>query len=266
MKSVSRNVNLLDSDAVKGYLAAARFSPSRKEGLADHLARFYRYRNIPFQKPHYRREDKVPFIPLESEIDQLIAGSTSKVAAFLQLLKETGMRPGEAWNLRWTDIDIERNSVNVTPEKGSRARQLKISSRLAAMTNQHPHRWQLIFRNPERDAIRSLDNFRRRFERRRARVAQKLGNPRIRAISFKTLRHFRATMEYHRTKDILHVMRLLGHKDIKNTLVYTHLADFEGDEFVCKVAKNVDEAKAIVESGFDYVTDIDGMKLFRKRR
>ena len=65
------------------------------------------------------------------------------------------------------------------------------------------HRWQLIFRNPERDAIRSRDNFRRRFERSRARVAQKLGNPRIRAIIFKTLRHFRATMEYQRTKDFM---------------------------------------------------------------
>jgi len=42
--------------------------------------------------------------------------------------------------------------------------------------------------------------------------------------------------------------------------------DFEGDEFVCKVAKNVDEAKALVESGFDCVTDVEGMKLFRKRK
>jgi pentose-5-phosphate-3-epimerase len=73
-------------------------------------------------------------------------------------------------------------------------------------------------------------------------------------------------MEYHRTKDILHVMQLLGHKSIKNTLVYTHLVDFGGDDFICKVAKNVDEAKALVESGFDYVTEVDGMKLFRKRK
>jgi hypothetical protein len=42
--------------------------------------------------------------------------------------------------------------------------------------------------------------------------------------------------------------------------------DFGGDEFVCKVAKNVEEAKTLVEGGFDYVTDVDGMKLFRKRK
>ena len=71
-------------------------------------------------------------------------------------------------------------------------------------------------------------------------------------------------MEYHRTKDILHVMQLLGHKSIKNTLVYTHLVDFGGDEFVCKVAKNVDEAKTLVESGFDYVTQIERREEFQE--
>jgi hypothetical protein len=61
-------------------------------------------------------------------------------------------------------------------------------------------------------------------------------------------------------------MQLLGHKNIRNTLVYTHLVSFESDEFVCKTARTVQEAKALVESGFDYVTDIDGVKLFRKRK
>jgi hypothetical protein len=60
-------------------------------------------------------------------------------------------------------------------------------------------------------------------------------------------------------------MQLLGHKSVKNTLVYTHFVDFGGDDFVCKVAKSVDEA-TLVEGGFDYVTDIEGMKLFRKRK
>jgi hypothetical protein len=32
------------------------------------------------------------------------------------------------------------------------------------------------------------------------------------------------------------------------------------------VAKDVQEAKQLVEAGFDYVTDIDGVKLFRKRK
>jgi len=71
----------------------------------------------------------------------------------------------------------------------------------------------------------------------RRRVAQKLKNPRIVQTKFHTLRHWKATMEYHRTKDILHVMQLLGHKNINNTLIYTQLITFENDDFHVRVAK-----------------------------
>ena len=74
-------------------------------------------------------------------------------------------------------------------------------------------------------------------------------------------------MEYHRTKDILYVQRLLGHKNINNTLVYTHLVQFEPeDNFTCRVANTIDDAKNLIEAGFDYVCDINDAKLFRKRK
>jgi hypothetical protein len=67
-------------------------------------------------------------------------------------------------------------------------------------------------------------------------------------------------MEYHK-KDILHVMQLLGHKNIQNTLVYTHLVTFETeDNYVCKMTKRVKESLEIVESGFEYMCDVDGYK------
>jgi len=61
-------------------------------------------------------------------------------------------------------------------------------------------------------------------------------------------------------------MQLLGHKNIINTLVYTHLTNFDSDDYICKVAKTIEDAKALVEQGFDYVTEIENMKLFRKRK
>ncbi len=91
-------------------------------------------------------------------------------------------------------------------------------------------------------------------------------NPRLAKIGPRTLRHFKAAMEYQRTKDILYVMNLLRHKNIKNTLVYTHLVDFGSDEYACKVAKTIDEASKLVESGFEYVTEMEGLRLFKKRK
>ena len=125
---------------------------------------------------------------------------------------------------------------------------------MTGMFNNVPKAWKLVFRNPEIDEIKTLSWMRRSFQRQRKRMAVKLQNPRIEQISFRTLRHFKATMEYHRTKDILHVMRILGHRNIKNTLRYTQLIDFETEDYVCKVAKTISEASSLIENGFEYVT------------
>jgi len=79
-------------------------------------------------------------------------------------------------------------------------------------------------------------------------------------------------MEYHRTKDILYVKKILGHKTIKNTLIYIDLEmalfNTTNEEFTVRVANNVKESCELVEAGFEYVTGeyMDGGKIFRKRK
>jgi integrase len=79
---------------------------------------------------------------------------------------------------------------------------------------------------------------RKTFMNMRKRIAHKLGNPRILQIHFHIFRHWKATMEYRETTAILHVMRLLGHRSITNTLVYTQLINVQDDDYVCKAAMN----------------------------
>ena len=103
----------------------------------------------------------------------------------------------------------------------------------------------------------------------RKRIAQRLGNPRLLQIHFHSLRHWKATTEYARTKDLLYVQQLLGHRSIKTTLRYIQLADIPQEErFISKVAMNVKEATELIELGFEYVTGEydDGGKIFRKRK
>jgi hypothetical protein len=59
---------------------------------------------------------------------------------------------------------------------------------------------------------------------------------------------------------------LLEHKRLQNTEIYTHLIDFESEEYNSATAKTIDEARQLIETGFECVFDIDSVKLFRKRK
>ena len=71
-------------------------------------------------------------------------------------------------------------------------------------------------------------------------------------------------MHYHQTKDILYVMNFLGHKNIKNTLTYTQLVNPAEGEYVSKIVRTVNEARELVEAGFEYVYVIDRTRIFKK--
>jgi len=73
-------------------------------------------------------------------------------------------------------------------------------------------------------------------------------------------------MEYAETKDILYAMKILGHRNIQNTLLYTQLISFESDDYHSATAQNVQEAQKLVEAGFEFVCNFDDIKLFRKRK
>ena len=257
---VRLGANLYDPEQIKEIIAKQPWSEGRKEVVTETYSNYLVMAGGKWNPPKYCRIERIPFIPTEQEIDQLIAGCGEKTAALLQALKETGMRVGEAWNLKWTDIDYVNATISITPEKRSHARMFKVSNKLLAMLNTLPKKSDKIFGTYE------LRGYRSSFTHQRKRTAIKLQNPRINQITFHTFRHWKATMEYHRTKDILYVMRLLGHKSIKNTLIYTQLVTFENDDFVCKVAANTKEAKELIEAGFDFVCKMENESLFKKRK
>jgi hypothetical protein len=77
-------------------------------------------------------------------------------------------------------------------------------------------------------------------------------------------------MEYHKTKDLVHVMAFLGHKKSDNTLLYVQLDqklfNETQDEFTAKTAKTPEEAAKLIEVGFQLEDTIDGIHLYRKRK
>jgi hypothetical protein len=62
------------------------------------------------------------------------------------------------------------------------------------------------------------------------------------------------------------VKKILGHKSLNSTLLYTQLINFNDDEFKSAVAHSEEEACKLIEAGFEYVCTYSDVKLFRKRK
>lgn len=105
----------------------------------------------------------------------------------------------------------------------------------------------------------------RRFRLRNT-VATKLMDSTFRTIRLYDLRHFTATMTYHKTRDLLYTQKMLGHRCLMSTLRYVQLTGFEEDDYTSAVARALQEARQLIEAGFEYVTEMEGARVFRKRK
>lgn len=264
LSQLAKICNINDPEQVKETIAKLNWKNSTKNNVAVICTYYYKFLGIEWKRPKYTEENGLPFIPTEEEIQSLISAAGTKTATLLQLLYETGARIGEALKLQWIHIDVQRRTIYITAEKGSNSRILPISPRLIDMLNRLPKINDKVFQA-------SKHTVRINFEQQRNRTAIKLNNPRLRAIHLHTLRHYKGTTEYHKTKDIIHVKTVLGHKNIESTMVYINLENAifleANDQFTCKVAKDINEITKLVEAGFEYLLSLDdGSKIFRKRK
>jgi integrase len=277
LRQVSKIVDINDPELIKTWLGDTKnehhftkpctWSNRTKTKLIDTYTAYLKYRQITWNPPRYAFPERLPFIPMEQEIDLLIAHCGRKTATILQMLKETGMRIGELTQLMPTDIDTQRKTVTITPEKGSNPRILPISDKLITMIQNLPKdprtKYKTLF-NPRKDNLRTMFTVQRKI------LAEKLSNPRLRKITFHTLRHWKGTIEYHKTQDIMHVKTILGHKRITSTEIYINLEQAlflqSNDNFTCKVAHDEKEETELIEAGFEHINNRQNLAFYRKRK
>jgi integrase len=261
---LNQDVDLNNPEDVKFAIADKKCGDGYKKNLVLAYDTLLKMQGKKWDAPKYKPPDRLPFIPLESEIDQLINSVGRSISLFLHVLKETGADPGEALAIEW--IDIDRNSKTITinhPVKGHKARIITIPKELQNRLDALPKTTDTVFNVKMRTLLKN-------YYMQRQTAARKFANPRLRKITFTTFRHWKATMEYHKTKDILWVMHLLGHNSLKTTLIYidleTALFREANDEFTVRVANTLDEASELLEVGFEYVCEMEGKTLFKKRK
>jgi len=265
LEHLQRNCNFNDPENIKTYVANKQCSNSFKECLIEAYAIYMRSVEKTWKQPFYNRYDKMPKIPQEEKIDMLISRCEIRMSLFLSMSKDMGTRPIELTWLKVQDVNLNNGIVNITGVKHTVARNGKLKPQTLEMLKSYITKRHL--NNNDRIFLTTSENIAILYRRIRNSLVVKLQDPTIKQIRLYDFRHFKATMEYHRTKDLLHVKALLGHKDLRTTLRYTQLLDaLANDEYPTAVARTIEERRNLIENGFEKHDEMDGIAIYRKRK
>jgi integrase len=262
LRYLARNVDLAQPEKVKEFIANLNCSDGHKDNLVDIYSHYASFYGIQWVKPRYMREERVIKVPREEDINEIISHAKMKYAVAYSIIRDIGIRPVELGLLKVKDIDFETGEVYPITAKHGAERVLKVRPSTLAMLKKYVAENEFS----QMDSLLNVRRVKENWSRLKASVARKLGELQLGQIRLYGLRHFAGSMTYYKTRDIIFTMRFLGHKNIKNTLRYIHLINFDSEKYVCKAAADVEEAKLLIEQGFEYVTEMDGVKLFRKRK
>lgn len=138
-------------------------------------------------------------------------------SGFVKVLLSTGLRRGEAFKLTWRDIDLENKTILLRDPKGKQDVTLPLAS-FAVRTFKRIPRTESEFVFPGKSGGQRTD-----FKRPWYKIREAAGIPKN--FRLHDLRHNFATKLVSHGVDLYAVSKLLGHKDVKTTQRYAHLAD-----------------------------------------
>ena len=211
--------------------------------------------------PRARRGNRLPVVCSRAEVVQLLRHVDGVESLILRLLYGTGMRISEALRLRIQDLHLDRKEITVRAGKGNKDRrvpfpdsiredllahldwrkalfetdrskgmhEVELPDALARKYKTAPYdwKWQYVFpadsysTDPRSGAFRRHHLLPLRLQR-AVRAASEKAKFTTR-ITPHTLRHCFATHLLEAGQDIRTVQELLGHSDVKTTMIYTHV-------------------------------------------
>lgn len=207
---LSRHCNIQEPEQIKNFIAKHNVSEGYKQLLCIAYNRYTKYAGIQWQMPKYHENAKSIKIPTKEKVEMLIARAKSPLSIKLQISAETGFRPVEILGLKTKDIDLEQRKLHPTTAKNGAPKtgrmSLNLKDILAECINKHQLKPNDKLFNGTPEAYGND------YREMRNHLSDKLHDPTIRTIRLYDLRHYCATMEYAKTRDILHVKQQMGHK------------------------------------------------------
>ena len=188
-----------------------------------HWFRLFGMEEKAIQMPSLRKEEKLPVVLSRQECKLLFkAPLLIKHRFMLTFAYAAGLRMNELRMLKISDVDFDRKRVHVRQGKGKKDRYVILSEFLANKLPQYLSKVKpIIYLFEGQTPAQPMGERSVQYV-----IAEALKRTEIKKdVSMHTLRHSFATHLLEDGIDIFSIQRLLGHADIRSTIIYLHVAE-----------------------------------------
>ncbi len=153
----------------------------------------------------------------------------------------TGLRRGEIFSMKWADVDFQRGRIIIRKTKASKERFVPINTTVRELLQSLPHLpTDYVFPSPK--TADRLTDIKKSF-----RSAVDLAE--IENLRFHDLRHTFATRLADAGTDAYTLMEIMGHADLKTTMIYVHASAEAGRRAVEKLDVKKHFSNVLVTKG-----------------
>ncbi|MDP8213061.1 MAG: tyrosine-type recombinase/integrase [Candidatus Zapsychrus exili] len=164
----------------------------------------------------YKSDNKRTRFLEKEDIVTFLSNCEGHLKDIIEFAINTGMRQGEIFHLKWRDVDLKNSMITILKTKNNEIRHIPINQAVESVLLR-------VRKDPDSPYVfpskkgRPFDNIKRSFK-------TALDKSDIKNFRFHDLRHTFASQLVMNGVDLFTVKELLGHKDIKMTMRYSHLS------------------------------------------
>ena len=170
--------------------------------------------------PNVKREKKLPVILSKEEIEKMVLSTKNlNHRLIIQIGYSAGLRSSEIISLKWSDVDFKRNVIHIKGGKGKKDRIVMLSPKVKkALISLDSEMESYVFKTTRggkytpRTLQKVIENASKKAEIKKN-------------VTPHSLRHSFATHLLERGTDIRYIRDLLGHSDMRTTLIYTKVSN-----------------------------------------
>jgi integrase len=262
LKQLSKVSDLMKPEDVKQAIAYAKLTNSSKVSFTLAYDWFCKTNGLQWQKPKFKWVLPTPIMPTTSQVEKIISATTPKFATIFKLMAETGVEGEELHRTHRNQFDPTQGIISIKGLKGHDSGNYKLKPPMAEMLREYLTLYQTEYPFPQPKVMSQM------WRRARTHASTNHNDPTLKNIPMKNLRNYSGAQFYlNYEKDTIGTMRHLRHKRLETTMHYLRAIVLDAEpEYVCRTTKTIEEDAQLINAGFQYVTERDGIKLYRKRK